>query len=302
MAWSENKMKKILAVLWLSLGMAACDSVSTASSTIIPAGSAAVTPTVTLQSQATIPIPSVIPYTSTPSSLCPSYGSDGPSVYLDEIPAFTIRQGPGCEFEAVQSIPVKKDALAFLDVLEQQGDWLLVDFCNDQQGWVFSPAIDDVNIHVDSENMPMSPDTQETSPTLPTIADSTSMEYAKNTLVSFFDHLSSRKYDEASQVFSGGYGMIIMWNPDVDKQDHPALLRTACEFNDFQCSLRVSRVTGKQQISPMEYHFIVEFIREDGSPYQRPDNSGVTVSEFLFRVVKDCNEKYFVVDWPFYGY
>jgi hypothetical protein len=51
----------------------------------------------------------------------------------------------------------------------------------------------------------------------------------------------------------------------------------------------------------MEYHFIVEFVTETGSPYQRPDNNDVLVSRFLFRVVKDCDEKYFVVDWPFYG-
>lgn len=293
-------MKKILAVLWLSLGMVACDSVSTASPTIIPASSATVTPTVTLQSHATIT--SVMPYTSTPSKPCPLYGSNGPRVYLDEIPAFTVRQGPGCEFEAVHSIPAKKDALAFSDVLEKQGDWLLVDLCSNQQGWVFSPAIDDVNIHVDSENLPMSPDTREALPIHPTIADSTSMEYARNTLVSFFDYLSSKQYDEASKVFSGGYGMIIMWHPDIDTQDYPALLRTACEFDEFQCSLSVSLVVGEQQISPMEYHFIVEFLREDGSLYQRPDDNELMVSQFLFRVVKDCSEKFFVVNWPFYGY
>jgi hypothetical protein len=289
-------MKNILAFLWFSLGMVACSSVSTASPTIVPASSATVTATVTFQAQATTT--AVISYTSTPSELCPSYGSNGPSVYLDEIPAFNVRQGPGCKFEAVDSIPVKKDPLAFFDVLEKQGDWLLVDFCNHQQGWVFAPAIDDTNIHMNSENLPMSPDPLEISPTV----DSVSIEHAKNTLISFFDYLSGKEYDEASKVFSGGYGLILMWNPDVDKQDYPALLRTACEFNDFQCSLRISRVVGEQQISPMEYHFNVEFIRDDGSLYQRPDSNDVMVSQFLFRVVKDCNERYFVVDWPFYGY
>ena len=293
-------MKKILALLCFSLGMVACRSVSTASPTPIPAISATTAPTMTLQPQATIA--SVIPYTSTPSQLCPFYGSNGPSVYLDEIPAFAIRQGPGCEFEVAPSIPVKKDPLALFDVLDKQGDWLLVDFCNNQQGWVFSPAIDDMNIHVDSENLPVSPETQEISPTVPIVANNESMERAKNVLVSFFDHLSSKKYAEASKVFSGGYGMIIMWHPDVDTQDYPALLRTACELDDLQCSLRVSRVVAEQQISPMEYHFIVEFVTETGNPYQRPNNNDVLVSQFLFRVVKDCNEKYYVVDWPFYGY
>jgi hypothetical protein len=289
-------MKKILAFLWFSFGMVACGSITTASPTMTPATSATVITAVTFESQSTIT--AVIPYTSTPSELCPSGGINIPSVYLDEIPAFTVRQGPGCDFEAVDSRLVKEDPLAFFDVLEKQGDWLLVDFCNNQQGWVFAPAIDDMNIHTDSENLPLVSNTQEVSPTV----DSTSMAQAKDTLVSFFDYLSSKKYDEASKVFSGGYGIIIMWNPDVDKQDYPALLRTACEFDDFQCALRVSRIVEEQQISPMEYHFLVEFITEDGSPYQRPGNDDVMVSQFSFRVVKDCNEKYFVVDWPFYGY
>lgn len=288
-------MKKILAFLWFSFGMVACGSIATASPTLPSVSSATVMATATFQSPTTI---AVIPYTSAPAELCPSYGINGPSVYLDEVPAFTVRQGPGCEFEAVDSIPVKKDPLAFFDILEKQGDWLLVDFCSNQEGWVFAPAINDTNIHVDSENLPMSPVTPEISSTV----DSASMEHAKNTLVSFFDYLSGKQYDEASRVFSGGYGIIIMWNADVDQQDYPVLLRTACEFNDFQCSLRVSRVVEEQQISPMEYHFMVEFIREDGSLYQRPGNNDVMVSQFSFRVVKDCNEKYFVVDWPFYGY
>ena len=293
-------MKKILALFCFSLGIVACSSVSTASPTLSPTVSATTAPTMTLQPEATLK--SVIPDTSTPPQLCPFYGSNGPSVYLDEIPAFDIRQGPGCEFEAVPSLPVKQDPLVLFDVLQKQGDWLLVDFCNNQQGWIFGPAIADTNIHVDSENLPVAPGTQEILPTVPIVANNESRERAKNVLVSFFDHLSSKKYAEASKVFSGGYGMILMWHPDVDTQDYPTLLRTACELDEFQCSLRVSRVVAEQQISPMEYHFIVEFVTETGNPYQRSNNNDVLVSQFLFRVVKDCNEKYYVVDWPFYGY
>ena len=296
---NENQMKKILLLLWFSSTVAACGSASPASPTAIPATPVAITPVETsFQPQATVA--SIVPYTLTASEACPTNGVYGPSVYLDETTAFAIRQGPGCEYEATHPRIVKNDPLAFFDILEKQGDWLLVDLCNDQQGWIFAPAIDDINIHLDPNDFP---GTAGVSPTQPAAnTDKRAIEQARNTLTSFFDLLYHKKYAEAAELFSGGYGMIIMWNANVDPRDHSSLLSTACEFNDFQCSLRVSRVVQEEQISPMEYNFIVEFIREDGSIYQRPDNNGPETSQFSFRVVKDCNEKYFVVDWPFYGY
>ena len=296
---SENKMKKFLMFLWSSLMVAACGSVSPASPTAIPATPIATTPIVT-SFHPEVTVTSIIPYTSTPAEVCPINGINGPGVYLDETPVFAIRQGPGCEYEATHPMIVKNDPLAFFDILEKEGDWLFVDLCNDRKGWVFAPAIDDINIHLDSDDFPGSAVVSPTQQTPRT--DKRAIEQAKNTLTNFFDLLYEKKYAEAAELFSGGYGMIIMWNSNVDPQDHASLLSTACEFNDFQCSLRISRVVEEEGISPMEYNFIVEFIREDGSIYQRPDSNGAETSQFSFRVVKDCNDKYFVVDWPFYSY
>lgn len=292
-------MKKILVFLWFSSIIAACGSGSPASPTAIPATPIATTPIVT-SFLPQVTVTSIIPYTLTPSEVCLTYGINGPSVYLDETPAFAIRQGPGCEYEATHPVIIKNDHLAFFDIIKKEGDWFLVGLCNDQLGWVFAPAIDDINIHLDPDDFPATAGVSPTQQTPRT--DKRAIEQAKNTLTSFFDLLYQKKYPEAAELFSGGYGMIIMWNSIVDPQDHSSLLSTACEFNDFQCSLRISRVVEEEQISPMEYNFIVEFIREDGSIYQRPDNNGAESSQFSFRVVKDCNEKYFVVDWPFYGY
>lgn len=293
-------MKKILTFLWFSLLVVACGSVSPAPFTLIPTRLATVSPVATSFQQFQATATSVISYTSTPSKICPSYGSNGPSVYLDETPAFAVRQGPGCEYEPATTISIKEDPLIFFDVLEKQGDWILVDFCHDTQGWVFAPSIDDINIHLNLVDFPITPGVSPTKLTPP--SDQVSINRAKDILTNFFDFLYNKKYEEAAELFSGGYGMIIMWNPDVNPQDHSSLLKTACEYDDFQCSLRVSQVVKEEQISPMEYHFTVEFIKEDESIYERPDNNGEMVSQFLFHVVRECNGKYFVVDWPFYGY
>lgn len=292
-------MKKLLTFLWFSLLLAACSPVSPASPTPMPTMKVTITPIVTSLQPQDIPT-TMITYTSTPSEICPSYGAKGPSVFLDETPAFTVRQGPGCEYEPADSRLFKDNPIALFDILEKQGDWLLVDFCHSKQGWIFAPSIYDTNIHLDPNDFPVTPELTPTKLTTP--GDKDSINQAKDTLVSFFDFLYNKKYEEAAEIFSGGYGAIIMWNPDIDPQDHSSMLRRACEYNDFQCNLRVSKVVKEEQISSMEYHFTIEFKREDGSIYVRPNNKGERISQFSFSLVKDCNDKYFVVDWPFYGY
>jgi hypothetical protein len=150
---NENKMKKILMFLWFSSMVAACSSASPTSPIAIPTTPIAITPVVT-SFHPQVTVNSIIPYTLTPSEACPTDSINDPSVYLDETPAFAIRQGPGCEYEATHPMIVKNDSLAFFGILEKQGDWLLVDLCNDQQGWIFAPAIDDINIHLDPDDLP----------------------------------------------------------------------------------------------------------------------------------------------------
>jgi hypothetical protein len=215
-------MKKFLSFLWFSLLLVACSPVSPDSPTPLPTKSVTITPIVTsLQPQETPNI--VITYTSTPSEICPSYGVNDPSVYLDETPSFTVRQGPGCEYEPADSRIIKDNPLTLFDILDKQGDWLLVDFCHNKQGWIFAPAIDDINIHLDSDDFPVTPEASQAKLTSP--ANQSSINQAKDTLISFFDLLYNKEYEEAAELFSGGYGMIIMWNPDIDPQDHTSLLK-----------------------------------------------------------------------------
>lgn len=299
-------MKKILVSLFCLSVITACSSnYSIPATTATPPQAKAVpdTPTVQPKASATPTLTS----TSTPQPICHSHATRS-IVYLDKTPAFAIRQGPGCEYEVVQSVHVQEDPLVMFDVLDKRGNWILVDLCNNQQGWAFVPAINDTDIHLNPTDFPMSSITQEAYPSTSTpINDKASMMQAQNTLISFYDLLYSKKYEEASKIFIGGYGGIIMWNPKINVQDYPTLLQTACEFNDYKCTLRVARITNKEQISPMEFHFTVEYKREDGSLYQRPYSEGdrkesTMISQFQVKVVKDCDGKYFVATWPFYRY
>ena len=225
----------------------------------------------------------------------------GRKVYIDDAPAFAIRQGPGCEYDPIQVEITKTDPLRFLDVLGIQGDWLLVDLCNDLQGWVFAPSVASMNIEIDTDQLPIidPPATPANPPTAAPLLEN-SMDEARATLTRFIDFLNRKEYKAAAQIFSGGYGIAIMWNSDVDPNDHAELLMRACEWNGFQCFLRINRIVEEKQVSPMEYYFVLEFLRPDGELYQRNDAQNQPITRFGFRVVRDCDGRFLVVTWPFY--
>ena len=229
--------------------------------------------------------------------------SNGRSVYLDEYPTFEIRQGPGCEYEELAGKLVKPFPFLFFEVLGKQGDWLLVDLCENKQGWVFAPAIANINLDVVLDDLAVitPPPPSGISPTgLPDNQNEDSIDQARKTLVTFFDHLYNKNYSDAVEVFGGGYGIVINWNSDVDPSDYPTLLMRGCEVNGFQCFLRVNRIIEEVQVSAMEYHFTVEFIMSDGTIYQRSGPNEETITQFTFRVARDCNGSFYVIDWPFY--
>lgn len=139
---------------------------------------------------------------------------------------------------------------------------------------------------------------------LPPVEEKSATEQAGKTLVAFHSLLYDKRYAEAVRIFAGGYGIVIIWNYDLDPRESPALLQRGCEWNGFVCSLRVGRIIEARQISPMEYRLTAEFIRDDGTLYRRftqPDAGAPTVSRFLRHAAQDCSGEYLEVDWPFYG-
>jgi hypothetical protein len=90
------------------------------------------------------------------------------------------------------------------------------------------------------------------------------MVLARAVLVAFFDALNGGWYAEAAAQYGGGYEELIDMNPDVDLNDHAALLERACTINGFQC-LKVKEIVQQVQDFPDTYTFTIEFMNTDGS-------------------------------------
>ncbi len=90
---------------------------------------------------------------------------------------------------------------------------------------------------------------------------------ARATLVGFFDALNGGWYDEAATQYGGSYEALIELNPDINPDDHSALLERACTENGFQC-LRVRQILRQAQVFPDTYTFSVEFAKPDGNPLE----------------------------------
>jgi len=87
---------------------------------------------------------------------------------------------------------------------------------------------------------------------------------ARAVLVAFFDALNAGWYSEAAVQYGGSYEELIDMNPDVDPNDHAALLERACTINGFQC-LKVKEIVQQVQDWPDTYIFTIEFLNPDGS-------------------------------------
>lgn len=129
--------------------------------------------------------------------------------------------------------------------------------------------------------------------------------HARETLVLFFDHLSTGEFQEASELYGGSYDVLIDNNPALDPNDHAALLRNACLVNGFQC-LEVRSALPQKQASAREFKFLVEFNNPDGSLFARGQRCGAgetgmpDQSQFGFTVQRYSGGVYLVTDLPVY--
>ena len=227
------------------------------------------------------------------------------SIYLDENPAVKLRTGPGCEYPGFADTLAKPDPLSFFSVLGKKGDWWLVDVCRESPLWIFAPSIGN-NIQGEAENIPAIADITPVSTVSATAALSagpSGITAAGAILVRFFDHLNAREYEQAASIFGGGYGIVRMWNSDVNPQDFPTLLLRGCEWNGFYCSLKIKQTLEINQVSAMVYEIEVEFQKEDGTLYQlysMADPNAPPRISFTYTVVQDCDGRFYVIDWPIF--
>jgi hypothetical protein len=131
-------------------------------------------------------------------------------------------------------------------------------------------------------------------------------ERAQYTLIGFLENLHNGKYDEAARLYGGSYQTMIDHNPDIDPNDHTALLRNACTLNGMQC-FRGKIIGLEDKVSDAKYVFIVELLKDDGILFVLGpccggnQTSSPPQSVFLFTVIKVDPNEFTVMDMPPYA-
>ncbi len=114
---------------------------------------------------------------------------------------------------------------------------------------------------------------------------------ARGAFEAYFDALNAGQYEKAAEIYGGSYENLIDMNPEVDPDNHSALLERACAINGFQC-LKVRAVVREKRDWPDTFTFTVEFSNPDGSLFVLGDCCGAAEidnqpqSQFDFTVMR----------------
>jgi len=127
---------------------------------------------------------------------------------------------------------------------------------------------------------------------MPQSRSSFDLSAAQDTLVSFFSLLAYHAYSQVTGLYGGGYDTLLSMNPDLTTDDLGLIWQRACEVNGFQC-LEIKQVVSAETIGVDEYHFVVQFMHQDGSLFElNPDGEDDAApvslqSEFKYVVKRD---------------
>jgi DNA-binding CsgD family transcriptional regulator len=135
-----------------------------------------------------------------------------------------------------------------------------------------------------------------------------------HTLVDFLTYLYEGDYEKAAQLYGGSYEIMLEHNPEMDPNDHAALLQNACTINGAQC-LRIFSA-GPTSAGPyesyelanqFEFTYQVEFADDDGTRFVLGPCCGANATDsppqsiFYFTVVKVEPGRFLVMDMPPYA-
>lgn len=140
---------------------------------------------------------------------------------------------------------------------------------------------------------------------LPAIEQYSDDQLALQALVSFLDNLHNGSYEEAAELYGGSYEIMMDHNPSIDPEKHVALLKNACTINGAAC-LEVKSAGLDRPVSAAEFLFKVDFLKDDGTLFVLGPCCGGNETDtppqslFIFRVIKDSNGKFLVMDMPPY--
>ncbi len=136
-------------------------------------------------------------------------------------------------------------------------------------------------------------------------ADPLEIEAARQALMAYFNALAQARYDIAAELFGGDMTILRQNNPDIPKDDRPALFQAGCTFNGFVCNLLPLNEVYARQISPERFLFVYELQTPAGELFSLGPCCGADIeleppqTQFEFIVVK-INEVYFVESLPVY--
>lgn len=107
---------------------------------------------------------------------------------------------------------------------------------------------------------------------MPQSGSSFNLSTAQDALVSFFSLLAYHAYPQVVDLWGGGYDTLLSMNPELTTEDPGLIWQHACEVNGFQC-LQIRQVLSAETVGVDEYHFIVQFMNQDGSLFElNPDS------------------------------
>jgi hypothetical protein len=88
------------------------------------------------------------------------------------------------------------------------------------------------------------------------------LEIARNALLAFFTDLHDGQYSQAAAYYGGPPEAVAMPNPDSPPTDPGQFWQEACALS--QC-LQVAGIVGEEQAAPDEFHFLIEFMWDNGT-------------------------------------
>lgn len=130
------------------------------------------------------------------------------------------------------------------------------------------------------------------------------IDSAREALIEYFDLLNKKQYAEAAKYHGASYEILCHWNPGVDENDYPGLLKRGCEENGWQC-LKIKNIMDQEQVSSVDFKFNVQFANDDNSLFKAGPCCGATEEQMPAKTdfeffTKFINDNYIVTPSPIY--
>jgi len=125
---------------------------------------------------------------------------------------------------------------------------------------------------------------------------------AEKSLREYLTALNNGDFILAAKLYSGDPELLQTWNPDIKKDDLPALFERACSQNGLVC-MTPRTLTYRGIDADGNYQFNVEFNNPDGTLFRQDpccgETEGPSFTSFLFHVAK-TESGFAVLDLPPY--